>query len=300
MIKVNKDENNKAIKVINIKKTDLICEDFALDNTLVKNSKYETVDLSKVILDEKNAKKLKRDEGIYYTLFSDAIVDLNKKKYDDLVIAFSNVIKEYLKLYDIKKDDLIFVVGLGNAEVTPDALGPKVVRRIDVTSHFFRMNLEHDNFQNVMALSPGVMSQTGLETFDLIKSITTKLHPKLVIIVDALASISLKRLNHTIQINNASISPGAGIGNFRKKFSQKSLGCPMLAIGVPTVVDIKALFAESLKNMDINYDDIIPFANEDDLIQFMVTPKEIDTNINDLADIIARGLNKAFHNFNYY
>ena len=265
-----------------MKKTDLICEDFGLDNGLVKKTKYETVDLSKIVLDSENAKKIKRDEGIYYTLFSDAIVDLDKKKYDDLIMAFSNVIKEYLNLYEIKKDDLIFVVGLGNACVTPDSLGPKVVQMIDVTSHLFKMNHEHGHMQNVMALAPGVMSQTGLET------------------IDALASISLKRLNHTIQINNASISPGAGIGNFRKKFSQKTLGCPMLAIGVPTVVDIKALFEEAFKNIDLNLDEVMPFATEDDMIQFMVTPKEIDMNIDDLANIISRGLNKAFHNLNYY
>lgn len=283
-----------------MKKTDLICEDFGLDNSLVKNSKYETVDLSKIVLDQVNAKKLKRDEGIYYTLFSDAIVDLDKKKYDDLIMAFSNVIKEYLNLYEIKKDDLIFVVGLGNASVTPDSLGPKVVQMIDVTSHLFKMNHEHGQMQNVMALAPGVMSQTGLETVDLIKSITSRLHPKLVIVIDALASISLKRLNHTIQINNASISPGAGIGNFRKKFSQKTLGCPMLAIGVPTVVDIKALFEDALKNVDLNLDEVMPFTSEDEMIQFMVTPKEIDMNIEDLSNIISRGLNKAFHNLNYY
>lgn len=283
-----------------MKKTDLICEDFDLDNGLVKKTRYETVDLSKIVLDSENAKKIKRDEGIYYTLFSDAIVDLDKKKYDDLIMAFSNVIKEYLNLYEIKKDDLIFVVGLGNACVTPDSLGPKVVQMIDVTSHLFKMNHEHGHMQNVMALAPGVMSQTGLETVDLIKSITSKLHPKLVIVIDALASISLKRLNHTIQINNASISPGAGIGNFRKKFSQKTLGCPMLAIGVPTVVDIKALFEEAFKNIDLNLDEVMPFATEDDMIQFMVTPKEIDMNIDDLANIISRGLNKTFHNLNYY
>jgi GPR endopeptidase len=283
-----------------LKKTDLLCEEAGLDSSLVKNTKYETVDLSKVVLDEANAKRLKRDAGIYYTLLSDAIVDVNKKKYDDLIEAFSKVIKEYLALYEIKKDDLIFVVGLGNEEVTPDSLGPKVVQMIDVTSHLFRMNFEHDNMQNVVALAPGVMSQTGLETVDVIKSISSKIHPKLIIVIDALASISLKRLNHTIQINNASISPGAGIGNFRKKFSQKTLGCPLLAIGVPTVVDIKAIFEEALKNVDLNFEDLMPFVAEDDKIQFMVTPKEIDMNINDLANIIARGLNKAFHNLNYY
>lgn len=283
-----------------MKKTDLLCEEAGLDSSLVKNTKYETVDLSKVVLDEANAKRLKRDAGIYYTLLSDAIVDVNKKKYDDLIEAFSKVIKEYLALYEIKKDDLIFVVGLGNEEVTPDSLGPKVVQMIDVTSHLFRMNFEHDNMQNVVALAPGVMSQTGLETVDVIKSISSKIHPKLIIVIDALASISLKRLNHTIQINNASISPGAGIGNFRKKFSQKTLACPLLAIGVPTVVDIKAIFEEALKNVDLNFEDLMPFVAEDDKIQFMVTPKEIDMNINDLANIIARGLNKAFHNLNYY
>ena len=282
-----------------MKKCDLICEDVALDNSLVTNSQHETVDISKVILDSENAKKLKRDEGIYYTLYSDAIVDTNKKKYDDLTEAFSKIIDEYFKIYDISKEDLVFVVGLGNSDVTPDSLGPKVVDMIDVTSYLFRMKKETSNLQNVIALAPGVMSQTGLETVDLIKSIVLKVKPKIVIVIDALASLSLKRLNHTIQINNASINPGAGIGNYRKKFNQKTLGCPLIAIGVPTVVDIKSVFQNALKEYDIDYDKVVPFVNEDDTIQFMVTPKEIDMNIMDMANIISRGLNKVFHDINF-
>lgn len=278
---------------------DLICEDFSVDNNLVTKFNDESVDIEKIILDKENAKKISREEGIYYTLTSDAILEVNKKKYDDLENVFSNIIKEYLTLYKVKKEDPIFVVGLGNSSVTPDSLGPKVIEMINVTSHLFKLNMNEDNMQNVYALSPGVMSQTGLETADIVCNLVSNLKPKLVIVIDALASKSLTRINRTIQINNTSISPGAGIGNFRKKFSYETLGCPLVAIGVPTVVDVKSIFIDLLKDNNINLDDVIPFATEYDTIHFMVTPKEIDENILDMSNIISKGLNKAFHNLEF-
>ena len=290
--------HNIDLSFLNVR-TDLVLEEVNEDdkNKYVSEKKNGSINVITLDINEDNKDKFNKNIGKYITIEFDDVTDFNNSKEVEKV--FIEEIKNMLLVHNIKKDDSCMIVGLGNEKSTPDSLGPKVVQMIDVTSHLFKMNHEHGHMQNVMALAPGVMSQTGLETVDLIKSITSKLHPKLVIVIDALASISLKRLNHTIQINNASISPGAGIGNFRKKFSQKTLGCPMLAIGVPTVVDIKALFEEAFKNIDLNLDEVMPFATEDDMIQFMVTPKEIDMNIDDLANIISRGLNKAFHNLNY-
>lgn len=275
---------------------DLICEDFGIDDNIINKTKFESVDIEKIVLDKINANKIGKEEGIYYTLSSNAILEVNKKKYDDLINAFSNIIKEYLNYYKVKKEDPIFVVGLGNCNVTPDSLGPKVIEMINVTSHLFKLNINENNMQNVYALSPGVMSQTGLETADIICNLVSNLNPKLVIVIDALASKSLSRINRTIQINNTSISPGAGIGNFRKKFSYDTLGCPVIAVGVPTVVDVKSIFIDLLQNTSINLDDVIPFSVEDETIKFMVTPKEIDENILDMSNIISKGLNLAFHN----
>lgn len=277
-------------------KSDLIVEELAVDSGIETKSKYESIDVSKIVLDEANSKKYHKDAGIYYTLTTDCFVNINKKKYDDLVKAFSNIIKEFLSMYNVKKEDPVFVVGLGNSDVTPDSLGPKVIDMLLVTSHLKRMNKLEKNMQNVLALAPGVMSQTGLETVDIVSNISKSIKPKLVIVIDALASKSLNRLNKTIQLNNTSIAPGAGIGNYRKKFDKNTLGTNIVAIGVPTVVDIRSVLSEALNSFTTDLPDTLPFSFEDETIQFMVTPKEIDQNIIDISSVIADGLNLAFHN----
>ena len=281
-------------KVNNLKQIDGIKSTEEEINEKLKVTRVE-------ILNKNGEKAIGKPVGNYVT------IDVKKLKLaedEDIQKASEVVTKELKKIINIHTDKQgdILVVGLGNIYVTPDALGPKVINEIDVTRHIIKYLPQYvdEGTRPVSAISPGVLGTTGIETVEILKGIVDNIHPKLLIVIDALASISLKRLNHTIQINNASISPGAGIGNFRKKFSQKTLGCPMLAIGVPTVVDIKALFEEAFKNIDLNLDEVMPFATEDDMIQFMVTPKEIDMNIDDLANIISRGLNKAFHNLNYY
>lgn len=277
-------------------KSDLIVEELAVDSGIETKSKYESIDVSKIVLDEANSKKYHKDAGIYYTLTTDCFVNINKKKYDDLVKAFSNIIKEFLIMYNVKKEDPVFVVGLGNSDVTPDSLGPKVIDMLLVTSHLKRMNKLEKNMQNVLALAPGVMSQTGLETVDIVSNISKSIKPKLVIVIDALASKSLNRLNKTIQLNNTSIAPGAGIGNYRKKFDKNTLGTNIVAIGVPTVVDIRSVLHEALNSFTKDLPDTLPFSFEDETIQFMVTPKEIDQNVLDISSVIADGLNLAFHN----
>lgn len=277
-------------------KTDLLCEEFGAESGVERKNKLGTSQISKIILDDAAAKKYKRKPGIYYTIYSDAILKVEKPRYDDLLKAISRVILEFLEYYNIKKDDPVFVVGLGNSEVTPDSLGPKVVDLLLVTRHLREINGD-TNMQNVLALAPGVMSQTGVETVDIVSSVVKKIKPKLVIVIDALAAKSMKRINQTIQITNTEISPGSGIGNHRSPFSKETLGCDLVAIGVPTVVDVRNVIDELQQEYLTDYQNSFdPFSIEDEKIQFMVTPKEIDQNIIDLANVISDGLNLALHN----
>lgn len=276
-------------------RTDLLCEDFAKDMQI--ESQHGSASISKIVLDEAMAKEYGRMAGIYYTIHSDAILKIEKARFLDLYRAFAKILKEFLVMYKINKDDPIFIVGLGNADVTPDSLGPKVIDLMLVTSHLAKINRLEPNMQNVLALAPGVMSQTGLESVDVCKAVCEMSKPKLVIVIDALASRSMKRLNQTIQITNTELKPGSGIGNHRKAFSEDTLGVPVICVGVPTVVDVRSAANELFSGASKG--DFNPLAFEDDKIQFMVTPKEIDQNIIDLANVLADGLNLALHNREY-
>ena len=146
------------------------------------------------------------------------------------------------------------VIGLGNVKSTPDALGPFVTDKIIVTNHFYEMGVDvDDNLSCVSAFYPGVTGTTGIETLDYIKGVVEKVRPDLVILVDALASSSISRVNKSIQISNAGITPGSGIGNKRKEISKETLGIPVLAIGVPTVVDAVVIVADTINYMIKNY-----------------------------------------------
>lgn len=282
-----------------MKNSDLLCEDFAQDNEIEVKEKKGSASVSKIVLDDELAKKYKRKAGIYYTIYSDAVLKIEKNRYLDCYRAFSDIIKEFMALYKVEKDDPVFIVGLGNADVTPDSLGPKVIDLLLVTRHLSKINRLEPDMQNVLALAPGVMSQTGIESVDITASIVKKTKTKLVIVIDALASRSMSRLNQTIQITNTSIAPGSGIGNFRKEFSSDTLGAPVVCVGVPTVVDIRSALEELQTKFSDEAPSVSPLAIEDDKIQFMVTPKEIDQNVIDLANIIADGLNLALHNREY-
>lgn len=275
-------------------RTDLVCEDFARENLVEEKIKNNTASISKIVLDSEQAVRYQKKAGTYYTIYSDAVINIEKVRFDDLYHSIANIIKEFLVKYKIQKEDPIFILGLGNLEVTPDSLGPKVIDMLLVTRHLAKMGRLEEDMQNVLALAPGVMAQTGIESVDICKAIVDKVKPKMVIVIDALASRSLERLNQTIQITDTSIRPGSGVGNNRKEFSKDTLGIPVICLGVPTVVDIKS-YVESLADKFIDKEiDVLPLY--EDKIQFMVTPKEIDQNIIDLAHIISDGLNLALHN----
>ncbi|MGL5244660.1 MAG: GPR endopeptidase, partial [Sarcina sp.] len=209
------------------------------------------------------------------------------------------------------------VVGLGNWNVTPDALGPEVVEKLMITRHLKKVMPDaiDDSVRPVCAIAPGVLGITGIETGEIIKALVEKIHPSLVICIDALASRRLERVARTIQISNTGISPGAGVGNHRMQLNEETLGVPVIAIGVPTVVDAATIANDA---MDLVLDEMISQSQEgkefynmlksidknekSHLIKsllnpyvgdLMVTPKEVDDVIDSVAKIISNGINIA-------
>lgn len=211
------------------------------------------------------------------------------------------------------------VIGLGNRNITSDALGPKSVSKTLVTRHLFKnYNKDYDDdFTEVSALSPGVMGVTGIETSEIVKSLVEKVKPDRVVAIDALASRKMERVNSTIQISTAGISPGGGVGNTRKSLTKETLGVDVIAIGVPTVVDAATLTIDVL---DMAIDNLIAQSEETESFYEMlkklkeeekyhlikdsldpydknliVTPKDIDDTIENLSIIISEGLNRSLH-----
>ncbi len=226
----------------------------------------------------------------------------------------AEILSDELKLIidkHINYKDEILVAGLGNSYVTPDSLGPKVVNDIDVTRHIIKYMPQYidENARAISALSPGVLGTTGIETLEVLEGVIDKIKPKMLIVIDALASRSIERISSTIQLSDTGIVPGAGVGNTRKELSKKTLGIPVIAIGIPTVVESAVLvndcldlfieklqeeaksneYLNSLKEQD-NYEEIKEALNPYDY-NMIVTPKEIDELIKNMASIVARGIN---------
>ncbi len=267
-------------------------------------------------LNKEGSENLHRPIGNYITI---DVPKLNKSD-EDLKDEISQVVAKEIKgLGKNKENSKILIVGLGNWNITPDALGPKVVERVLVTRQFFvNYNKEIDEtVANVAALSPGVMGITGIETGEIIKGVVEKVKPDLVIAVDALASRKMDRVSTTIQISDTGINPGAGVGNNRMEFNENTLGVPVIAIGIPTVVDaativndtldlvIDSLKSESEEGSEF-YNLLSKVSSEEkySLIQdvlnpymknVVVTPTDIDALVDDLSIIVANGLNIALH-----
>lgn len=264
------------------------------------------------ILDKQGEEAIGKPIGKYVTF------DLkNLKLADEEEIENSSTIisKELKNIIDekITKDGEVLVVGLGNQFVTPDSLGPKVVSEIEVTRHLLKYAPECviDGARSVSAVAPGVLGTTGIETLEIVKGIVDNVKPKLLIVIDSLASKSIQRISSTIQISNTGIVPGAGVGNTRKELSERTLGIPVIAIGVPMVVDLATItddcldlfigklqdeaksndYLNKLKNQD-NYEDIKSALIPNDY-NMIVTPKEVDELIENMKDIVSRSINYA-------
>ena len=230
------------------------------------------------ITNENGSKALGKAIGNYITIESP-----NLKYSIDIYERVCTLISEEIrKMTDIKSDSLTLVVGLGNRDITPDALGTEVVSRLLVTHHI-KQNMKDffdDNISGVCALIPGVLGTTGIETAEIIKAVSEKVKPNLIIAVDAMAAADIRRVSTTVQISDTGIQPGAGVGNNRECLNEETIGAKVIAIGVPTVID-----AATISKVEI----------PKELAPLMVTTKDIDLVIERSAKTVANGINLALH-----
>lgn len=241
---------NKEIDLQNYQiHTDLVVEslDNVLDKIETENTLEGSVKVTRVFLPKDYEQELGKKAGNYITIEFKDVTD--KNNYDEVLKITVRELNKIINEFNLKQDDLILVLGLGNRKSTPDALGPMTMEQVLVTNHLFLLEEASSGFRPVAVISPGVMAQTGLETSDFIESIVNKLNPKLLIVVDALASQSMDRVNRTIQFTDTGIAPGSGIGNYRKEISKEVLGIPVVAIGVPTVVSAATIVSDTIEYM---------------------------------------------------
>ena len=271
----------------------------------------ENLKVSKVKITNSNGEQaIGKPIGDYITIDIKNLKIADEEEIQKSAEILSNELKLIINKHIDYKDDIL-IAGLGNLHVTPDSLGPKVVSDIDITRHIIKYMPQYidENARPVSAISPGVLGTTGIETLEVLEGVIDKIKPKMLIVIDALASRSIERISSTIQLSDTGIVPGAGVGNTRKELSKKTLGIPVIAIGIPTVVESAVLvndcldlfieklqeeaksneYLNKLKEQD-NYEEIKEALNPYDY-NMIVTPKEIDELIKNMASIVARGIN---------
>ena len=275
----------------------------------------DDITISRVkVTNEKGEEAIGKPIGSYITI---DVKKFNIAQNEEIQQASEALTKELKTLLEKRIDEKgpILVVGLGNIYVTPDALGPKVINEIDITRHLLQYMPEvlNKDTREVSAVSPGVLGTTGIETLEILKGIVDNIKPKLVIVIDALASRSIERISSSVQLADTGIVPGAGVDNTRKEISIKTLGIPVIAIGIPTVVEAATIAADSLTLLiqkvqeQGESNDFLNKLQEEDKYQvikevlapeefnFIVTPKEIDGLIEKMKDVVARGINFAIN-----
>lgn len=209
------------------------------------------VKISTVKIDEAASSTIGKEPGTYVTIYADCVKRQDTDLQQAAIEVFADELRNLLASAGVTEEMKGLVVGLGNWQVTPDALGPMTIEKIMVTNHLFELEMEtvHDGYRAVAAVSPGVMGLTGLETSDIIFGISEKFKPDFIIAIDALAARAVERLNETIQLSDTGIHPGSGIGNKRKAISKETLGVPVIAIGVPTVVDAATIASDAMNDL---------------------------------------------------
>ncbi len=279
-----------------------------------KNYKHgEIVELE--ITDEAAEKAVGKKKGKYVTYETNSLKSLNKDSMNEVINILAQAIKDVSGL----KREKILVVGLGNRNITADALGPKTLDKIKVTRQFFKAyNKEYDeDYNEVSILEPGVLGTTGIETVNTVIGVVEKIKPTLIIIIDALASRKMRRLCSVVQITDAGIEPGSGIGNMQGSLNEEELGVKVVAIGIPTVIDTATIVNDTIEMMeealkdktddvgdimgilsDLEYNEKHMFIKE--ILNPMygesvVTPSGVDEMIEILSDMLAESINKAVH-----
>lgn len=219
-----------------------------INGVTVKARKEDEINISHVEVDAEGAELIGKKPGTYITIYADGVKRQDTDRQESAAKILSKELEALIKKSNVPEDATGLVVGLGNWNVTPDALGPMTVEKALVTSHLFKMEHESvsEGYRSIAAVTPGVMGVTGLETSDIIFGIVEKFNPDFIIAVDALASRSIERVNETIQLSDSGIHPGSGVGNDRKELSKDTLGVPTFSIGVPTVVDAVTITSDTI------------------------------------------------------
>ncbi|MBW8348173.1 GPR endopeptidase [Bacillus sp. IITD106] len=331
------------------KKKDKV-EQKEINGVLIKERMEGDIKISLATITPEGEEKLGKKAGHYLTIEVQGIRSQDSVLQQQVEEVFAKEFSEFLDMLNIPKSASCLVVGLGNWNVTPDALGPEVCEHLIITRHLFQIETHQveEGYRPVSAIAPGVMGLTGIETSDIIFGVAEKSKPDFIIAIDALASRSIERVNSTIQISDTGIHPGSGVGNKRKELSKETLGVPVISIGVPTVVDAVTItsdtidfllkhFGKEIKESSRPSRSLAPAGltfgekrklNEEDLPEerqrqtflgmvgtleedekrrlihevlsplghnLMVTPKEVDVFIEDMANLLASGLNAALH-----
>lgn len=279
----------------------------------VDRETYNNTSVTIVVIEEKSAEAIMgKPVGTYITIEAPAISGRDPQAHHEIGLVVARMLT---RVFNLPVPSNVLIVGLGNWNATPDALGPKVVSQTMVTRHIFNYAPQElqPGMRAVSAFAPGVLGLTGIETAEIIKGVVDRIKPDLVIAIDALAAKNVSRIGTTIQIADTGVNPGSGVGNLRMGINMQSLGVPVVAIGVPTVVhgaviaqDTIEQFMEQLKNnptLNKLYGMLNPnMAGE--VVQkvlepfggrLMVTPKEIDDLIQRASKIVAGGITQALH-----
>lgn len=301
----------------------------------------DNIKITDVLVLKEGSKIINKKEGLYITIEFEDVTDYENRQKVSKV--FGDELRKMLVKEGLGDNDSFLIVGLGNNNSTPDSLGPKVAEKVLVTNHLFELGELEEGFARTYAFKPGVMGETGIETSTLVAGLTKKINPSVILVIDALASQSIERVNKTIQMTNSGIHPGSGVGNERKELSRKKLKVPVIAIGVPTVVDAVTIVSDTINYMVKHYSYAIQNMNNPanklkigstnylkkdiktsskdkkrllgmigDLssvelrklimevltpigYNLMVTPKEIDFEIDKISETISEGINHALH-----
>ena len=243
------------------------------------------------IASEAGARALGKRRGNYVTLFPEAFLRREEGAFEDAALLLGRQLRALLRL---PEEASVLVAGLGNEAVTPDSLGPRTLRHVLATRHLVdALPQTFGAFRRVAVLETGVLGNTGMESAELVKAVAEKLRPDALIAVDALASRRLGRICRTVQLTDTGIVPGSGVGNRREELSRETLGIPVVALGVPTVVDAGTLAADLTELAGMGQ------ARAEDFGQYgremIVTPREIDEKLAEIARLLGYGIDLALH-----
>ena len=291
-------------------RTDLAVESkekFEKDNVEIKGVEIhedyqEKLDLRTTVVEihtESGAKLLEKPKGTYITMEAPNLVVPDEDYHREISKAIAGHLCQLLHL---EQEKSILVVGLGNRDITPDALGPRAINNLKITRHivkeYGKASVGEEKVHLVSSLVPGVMAQTGMETMEIIRGVVEETKPDVVVAIDALAARSMKRLNCTIQITDTGINPGSGVMNHRNGLTMESLGIPVIGIGVPTVVDAATIVHDAIAHLleNLEESEMEEFLGElitPKLHSMYVTPKDVDETIKMLSFTISEGINIA-------